>query len=66
LPARAIDGVERMVLMAASATFHDGGADIADGSTRILGHLLLSETGTVGRRVGRIGMGRRACAGKDP
>ena len=29
LPARAIDGVGRMALMAASATFHDGGADIA-------------------------------------
>jgi hypothetical protein len=41
-------------------------ADIAYGSARILDHLLLSETGTVGRRVGRIGMGRRARAGNDP
>jgi hypothetical protein len=41
-------------------------ADIAYGSARILGHLLLSETGTVERRVGRIGMGRRARAGNDP
>jgi hypothetical protein len=44
LPARAIDGVGRMALMAASATFHDGSADIAYGSAQILGHLLLSET----------------------
>jgi hypothetical protein len=55
-----------MALMVASATFHDGGADIAYGSARILGHLLLSETGTVGRRVGRIGVGRRTRAGNDP
>ncbi|PWZ04663.1 hypothetical protein Zm00014a_043818 [Zea mays] len=38
----------------------------AQSSARILGDLLLSETGTVGRRVGRIGMGRRARAGYDP
>jgi hypothetical protein len=40
----------------------EDGADIAYGSARIRDHLLLSETGTVGRRVGLIGVGRRAHA----
>jgi hypothetical protein len=55
-------GMVKLALMAASTTFHDGGADIAYGSARILGHLLLSETGTMGRRVGQIGVGRRVHA----
>jgi hypothetical protein len=59
LPARAIDGVGRMALIAASATFHDGGADIAYGSAWILGHLLLSEMRTVGGRAHAVNGTRR-------